>query len=516
MAWRRCLSPPGLSRVRHFSITTNTDRLMPASLPWVQRQHAYEALFPPQQIVAVVRAPTPELVQDAARRVMEKLPVQTGPIAAAQQPQGGAALLRAGLLFGSVADVQRTTGGLAQARPLLAALAADPTLRGIMQVAAHSAQQSPHATGRPSEMLADTLDAAFAGRFVDFSWQALLQGHNAPAADLRQLLLIQPKLDFKALQPGLAAERAIRAAGAAAQIAQLDGATLKLTGQAAINDDQFATLSSGAALNGLGTAAAVLLILFLALRSGRIVLAVVLNLMAGLVITAAAGLLLVGAFNLLSIAFAVLVVGLGADFGIQFAVRYRSERHETNDIRAALRNAATKAGGALALAAAGVTAGFFSFLPTDYRGVSELGEIAGTGMIIAFLTTITLLPALLAVLRSSGEPERMGYAFLAPVDDFLGRHRKAVVILTLGTVLAAAPSLAWLRFDFNPMHLQDPNAEAVRTYRDLGRDPATGGRGPGYRGGVARRRARPGPAAQRIAASAGHPHDRCPDPRGSG
>jgi hypothetical protein len=464
----------GVVAVRNFSITTNTDRLMPANLPWVERQHAYEAQFPPQQIVAVVRAPTPELVQDAAHRLMEKLPVGSGPIESAEQPQGGAFLLRAGLLFQPLAEVERTTGQLTQARPLLGALAADPTMRGIMQVAAQSARENPESAGRPSEMLADTLEAAFAGRFADFSWQALMLGHDPAAADLRQLLLIQPKLNFKDLQPGLAAETAIRAAGVSARIAEQDGGTLALTGQAAINDDQFSTLSNGAALNGVGTAAAVLLILWLALRSGRIVLAVVLNLVAGLVITAAAGLLMLGAFNLLSIAFAVLFVGLGADFGIQFAVRYRSERHETQDTGVALRGAAAKVGGALALAAAGVTAGFFSFWPTNYRGVSELGQIAGTGMLIAFASTITLLPALLAVLKSPGEPERLGYAFLAPVDDFLGRHRKAVVICTLGTVLAGAPLLTRLHFDFNPMHLQDPDAQAVQTYRDLGRDPDTG------------------------------------------
>ena len=249
---------------------------------------------------------------------------------------------------------------------------------------------------------------------------------------------------------------------------------MRLTGQSAINDEQFGTLSKGAGWNAIGTAAAVLLILWLALRSARIVGAVVITLMIGLVVTAAAGLLLVGAFNLISVAFAVLFVGLGADFGIQFGVRYRSERHEVDVVGPALRGAAAKAGSALALAACGVTAGFFSFLPTDYRGISELGEVAGVGMIIAFAATMTVLPALISLLQPRGEPERMGYAFLAPVDDFLGRHRIGVVVVTLAVVLAGTPLLAWLRFDFNPMHLQDPSGEAVRTYRELARDPSTG------------------------------------------
>jgi hypothetical protein len=49
-----------------------------------------------------------------------------------------------------------------------------------------------------------------------------------------------------------------------------------------------------------------------------------------------------------------------------------------------------------------------SFLPTEFRGVSELGEIAGVGMLIALLTTITVLPAALTSPRPPPEPRQMG------------------------------------------------------------------------------------------------------------
>ena len=64
----------------------------------------------------------------------------------------------------------------------------------------------------------------------------------------------------------------------------------------------------------------------------------VIALFIGLSITAALGLLMVGALNLISVAFAVLFVGLGVDFGIQFSVRYRSERFKNNDLRMALED----------------------------------------------------------------------------------------------------------------------------------------------------------------------------------
>jgi hopanoid biosynthesis associated RND transporter like protein HpnN len=214
--------------------------------------------------------------------------------------------------------------------------------------------------------------------------------------------------------------------------------------------------------------------LWLALRSPRIIFAAIVNIVCGLAVTAALGLLLVGALNLISVAFFVLFVGLGIDFGIQFSVRYRAERHEAGALRPALIRSAEKSGGPLALAAAATALGFSSFVPTAYRGLGELGEIAGPGMIIAFFMSITLLPALLSVLNPPGEPHAMGFSALAPVDRFLQRHRVPVVAITLGLVLLASPLLLWLPFDFNPLHLQNPNSPPVATFLELRRDPQTG------------------------------------------
>jgi uncharacterized protein len=128
----------------------------------------------------------------------------------------------------------------------------------------------------------------------------------------------------------------------------------------------------------------------------------------------------------------------------------------------------------LALAAAATAVGFSSFLPTDYRGLSELGQIAGSGMIIAFLTSITVLPALLSLLKPPGESHSMGFAALAPVDRFLERHRIAVVVLTMFAVLFSSPLLLFLPFDFNPLHLRSPKVESVATFLELRKDLQTG------------------------------------------
>ncbi len=248
---------------------------------------------------------------------------------------------------------------------------------------------------------------------------------------------------------------------------------MRLTGSVPLADEEFATIADGAALNGVVTILVVLLILWLALKQTRIILAVLINLAVGLSFTAAAGLMMVGALNLISVAFAVLFIGLGVDFGIQFSVRYRAERFADRHLLEALEHTGHGVARPLLLAAASIAAAFYSFLPTAYVGLSELGLIAGTGMIIAFLTTVTLLPALLAVLKPAGERAPVGWAWLAPLDHFLDRERNWVVGLTLAAVILGLPLLRGLQFDFNPLNLRSKTPNSVSTLLDLMRDPDT-------------------------------------------
>jgi hopanoid biosynthesis associated RND transporter like protein HpnN len=213
--------------------------------------------------------------------------------------------------------------------------------------------------------------------------------------------------------------------------------------------------------------------LWLAVHSVRLIFAILLSVFVGLAITAAIGLEVFGAFNVISVAFIALFVGLGVDFGIQFCVRYRAERHEHNDLDMALRRAGGGVGNALTLAAAATAAGFFSFLPTSYIGVAQLGLIAGVGMIVTYALSIMLLPALVKLLAPRGEPDRIGYQALAPLDDILIRRRGRVMLGTAVLVLTALALLPRLTFDFNPLNLRSPKVESVGTALELMKDPLT-------------------------------------------
>ena len=428
----------------------------------------------------MIDGPTPELTGEAAQKLTERLKQDHSIIRGAQQMGGGPFFQRNGLLFLPTPELKNTLGQISKSGPLLEPLAADPSLRGIMgavsltfrgvqfhRIALDSLTPQFNSFSGPIENI-------LAGKPAYFSWRELLSGQPASLQETRRFIEISPILDFNALEPGEVATSAIRQAAADLNLAA-DGITVRLTGSIPIADDEFATLKEGAALNGAMTVFAVLIILWLALHSARIITAVFISLFVGLLVTAALGLALVGSFNPISVAFFVLFVGIGVDFGLQFSVSYRAERFERKDLFAALVATASTTGGRLALAAAATTAGFMSFTPTAYQGLSELGEIAGVGMIVAFVMSITVLPALLRLFNPPAEPDPLGYAFLSPLDRFLERHRIAVLVLTVCTVLAGLPLLQWLHFDFNPMDLRNPHVEFVATYLDLKKDPEMSG-----------------------------------------
>ncbi len=466
-----------------FEINTDISKLISNDEPWRKREITFFKAFPGTEttILAVVDGPTPELADSAAQRLVQRLSQEKQFIKSVRQTTGGPFFQRSGLLFLSESELRETLVQLVKSRPLLEPLASDPSLRGVMGAieltlkGVQGRRITLDSLAPQFDSLTAAIENAMNGRPAWFSWREMLGGQPSTTREKRQFIEIEPILNFNSLEPGEDATEDIRAAAKDLGLDK-DGVTVRLTGTVPIADQEFGTLKEGAALNFALTILSVLVILWLALRSVRIIFAVFVSLFIGLTVTAALGLAMVGAFNPISVAFFVLFVGIGVDFGLQFSVGYRAERHERNALIPALVANASHTGGRLVLAALATAAGFLAFTPTAYKGLSELGEIAGVGMLIAFITSITILPALLRLLNPPAEPHALGYAFLAPADRFLERHRIAVLAGTLCVVIAGLPLLHWLRFDFNPMNLRSPNVESISTYLDLKKDPDTAGR----------------------------------------
>jgi len=466
---------------QNFAMTADTSQLISKRLEWRQRGLAFEAAFPQfnNLTMVVVDGATPELADDAARRLAAALNERRDLFQTVRWPDGGPFFQREGLLFLPLADVEAATSGLIRSAPLLVRLAADPSLRGALVVLTDIVQGLKQGEVSLQDIeptmtaFSKTFEDAVAGRPAFFSWRTFFIGEKSPdMRGIRHVLLVQPVMDYGALEPGAAASDAIRNIAQSLGLDRAHGVTIRLTGPVPLADEEFASLVQDAHLVLGAMLAALFGILWLAVRSVRVVLAIAVTTLIGLVLTAAAGLLVTGRFNLLSMAFIPLFVGLGVDFSIQFSVRALAKRLVLPTREAALAETGASIGRPLALSAAAIGAGFFAFLPTSYIGVAELGAIAGLGMIVAFGLSIVLLPALLALLRFP--PARMaevGITMLAPVDRFVTRHRFGVLALALVAALVSMALLPLVRFDFDPLNLKSPKVESMTTLRALAADP---------------------------------------------
>ncbi|MGE4482662.1 MMPL family transporter [Acidocella sp.] len=464
---------------RNLAIDTDTDHLFADSLPWRQAQIEEDKNFPQfnDLIVAVVHAATPEEAGETAAALNAALNADKKNFLNARYEAGDSFYRDEGLLLLPTEDLAKLLNQIVAAQPFLGQLAADPSARGLLtgiSLIAQGVQAGSDISPYEGALagLSKNLNAAAAGHPVPLSWQSLIMG-DSPGQGDTAFVLAHPHLDQGTLQPGGAATRALVRIAATLPDVKAGRAKVDYTGQIPLSDEQFASLTHGLVLGGVISVLLIALWLYLALRSWRLILPILLTLVMGLALTMTYAAIVVKVINLISVAFAILFIGLAVDFAIQYCVRLRAVRHDMPALDGALTETARQAGGQIALAATATACGFFAFSPTPFVGVAELGEIAGAGMFIAFFCTITFLPALLRVFNPRPEAAPVSLPGGAAVDGFLQRHKRAV--LSGFGVLAIAGGLcaATLNFDANPLDTKDPNTESMRTIRGLLGNPQT-------------------------------------------
>lgn len=462
--------PAGWLAVTGLGLDSDESHMLSPDLPYRQAEMAFDAAFPHTRdlLVAVLDADTPEQADVAADTLAARLAGDSR-FLSAERPAAETFFRDHALLFLPQDELEEVADRLIRAQPLLGGLAADPSARGLLTALALMAEGVRRGEAEAdqiapvAELVAETARSVVAGRPRPLSLLALLGG----GGDTRRVVLTRPRLDHASLIPGEGAARALRAA------AEDLPARLRLTGPVALADDNFRTVAEGVAPTlGLSLALVVSLLLA-AVGSLRVAAAIVVTLAVGLVYTAAFAAVAVGTLNPLSVAFVVLFLGLAVDFGIQFALRFRDDHHRLGQAGPAMALAAAKLARPLLVVAAAMALGFLAFVPTRYTGVSQLGLIAGGGMVVGVGLTLTLLPALLALLRPRPARTPPGFAALARPEAALRRHGRLVLAAALVLVAAAAVLAARARADFDPLALQDPRAQSVATLRDLAADRAT-------------------------------------------
>ncbi len=464
--------------VSHLRIDTSTDDMISAEVPFRQNNLAFLRAFPEfrNPIVAVIEGTTPEQGEQAAAALALALRADAPHFAAVEADASDPFFAEHGLLYLGVDELAELSDRLAAAQPLLAALAEDPSLRGLAAFVELAVGQQGAGNALPAELdrllgsMAGPIAAQMAGRPGELSWRQALDGADHKMARGPQLVLVEPRSDPASFGGAAAAIEALRAHARALGIDAAHGLSLNLTGEATLSQEELQSVRAGATLAALLSTAAVTLLLVWGLQSLRLIAATLITLALGLVLTAGFAALTIGRLNLISVTFAVLFVGLGVDFGIHLALRYREALGADGSHRAALHAAVAGVAGPLSLSALCAAFGFLAFAPTAYRGLAELGVISAGGMAIAWLASLTLLPALLDLMPLGRDHRALPRPRLLPG---IQRHPRLVVALAALGALASIAAVPEVRFDANPLNLNDPKSESVRTYRALAADPAT-------------------------------------------
>lgn len=470
--------------LNNLAVDTNTDNMLSAQLPFRQAQIALDQAFPQDvdTLVLVLDGEDSARVDALGNALKARLEAERERFGPVFDPAGEAVFRTNALLFLDTEALSQLTDQLATAQPFLGAIAADPSLRGLFGVLtlaagelatdpARAGGSGPLALAPVLQAIADQIDADRSGTAGRLDWSQWLGGESASLAALAggsRIMVLQPSLDFTSLRPGAQAMADVRAAAKAVGIDATAGVRLRLTGPVALSEEELDSAEFGQAKPELISFALVTLISLWCFRSGRMSLAALLTVVAGLAWTATFAATVAGPLNLVSVAFFVLFIGFAIDFGIHYGLRYKEGLALGLDHGGALARAAAGVGVALALCALCAALGFFSFLPTTYIGLQQLGFVAGFGMAIAFFSNMVLFPALLTVLPGrttvkAGEGAYQGGA----VSRWIEAHPRAILTVTAVLAVAATVIAPAVRFDFDPLNLKDPKSESVEALRDL-------------------------------------------------
>jgi len=464
--------------VENLGINTKTTDMLSEKLAWRQNLIKHEEYFPylTDTLVAVIDAQTPMLALQARDNLAAELRERKDLFDEVYLPGGGEFFRQHGLLYLELEELDELTEQLAKIQPFLGRLQRGERLSGYLnlleQSLVNSDEVDPDSVKNLLSRTAIAVSAVQQQRFHRMRWNN--------DGSTRQLIILKPKLVFEQLLPAKQSIQALQDVAIEQNLTEPHGVNVRLTGTIALQSDELKLLAGSMPLSGLIALVLVSLVLFFAMRHPILILSSVTTLVVGLIITAAFAAFAVGQLNLVSVAFAILFIGLGVDFAIHFCLRYKELIKENIEHIAALRETGNDVGASLLLCAITTSAGFFAFIPTSFKGVSELGVISGAGIIISLITTLSLLPALLslspiktpALFDKANKFARTTGALSQNIVRDPKRSKRILVGFSI-LIIACLCTVPFVSFDNNPMNLRSPKSQSVSAYLDLLNDAST-------------------------------------------
>ena len=468
----------------HLSINTDTAELIAPDAPFQQNRRNYEKAFSQDMhtLLLVVESDTPELTKSATKRLLRLLTADQEHFNSAYIPNDNEFFRQNGLLYLDTDALQTLSNNLSLAQPFIGRIAQEPNLTGFFSIFEDALTSTDKTQVVPIDLtslidkVALALHKTLNGENALLSWESLISDKKNHAGN--GFIIVSPKFDFSQIRPAETAIESIRKAVAQIQDPNLPAVKVWVTGEVGLEDDELSGMSTGTFTASIFSLVLVLFILLIAYRSLLLTVATLMTLALGMVFCGAFAAFSVTELNLISVAFAVSNIGLGVEYAIHFCLRYRDNLSHHIHQELALRSTLMSTAPSLLLCAGTTSIGLYAFIPTDYKGVSELGLLAGTSLFICLFVTLIALPALLKVIPAptkfeKGEIKNGLTKLSKKLAIFPLHYAKPVAIATLLIAVISVVLAFNIETDFNPINLRDPKTESVIAFKNLMKDKET-------------------------------------------
>jgi hopanoid biosynthesis associated RND transporter like protein HpnN len=462
-----------------LKVDTDPGLMISNSLDFRKQYKQFSKTFPAieNNFLFIVESDDPEESRKAAERVENALLARQDLFHHVVAPGVGAFFDEYGILYADTADVKKVADQIKNSAPTFNALADQPNMAGLSGVlneitAYTQAGRAPGGVDVFLNAIARTVDGETAGQSVPLDWSGLGgTGAGPKLTEKRWFVLSQPILDFSEIESAARPMAEARRLMADPAITADGKVSVQLTGEAALNAEEFEAVTKGAAIAGIISFTLVTLTMFFGLPAMVLVVPALSLIVLGFLINAGFATLAVGYLNMISVAFAVLFIGLGIDYAVHVILRFAEHRARGETGPDAAVSAVRKTGPALALCTVTTALAFLAFTPTDFVGMAQLGIIAAGGLVIAFTASITLVPAILTLLPGRQEKFARNMAGLKSVSGrSLPGSSWLRSIATLVILVLAVGSLfvfSQARFDGDPINLKDPSAPTVKAFMKI-------------------------------------------------
>jgi hopanoid biosynthesis associated RND transporter like protein HpnN len=481
----------GKYTVENLSINTDTAELIAPEARFQQNRRKFEKAFSQDMhtLLLVVESDTPELTKSATKRLGRLLGADKDNFVSVYIPNENEFFRRNGLLYLESSDLYTISANLAQAQPFIGRISEQPNLSGFLSILEDALKTTNQDQSVPIDLpaliekVSKTLHKSINGENALLSWEELIAEKELSVSRTQNgFIIVLPKFNYSRIRPAAHAIESIRKKVAEIQDPNLPSVKVWVTGEVGLEDDELMGMSTGTFTASIFSIVLVLFILLVAYRSIILSLATLISISLGMLFCGAFAAFAVQKLNLISVAFAVSNVGLGVEYAIHLCLRYRDYLLHHIDNEKSIEGTILSTSPSLLLCAGTTAIGLYSFIPTDYKGVSELGLLAGTSLFICLIVTLITLPALLKIIPVSYQQSDKNYSaqdigvlgkIAKKMAAFTLHNAKLITLLTMILAVISIYLVTNVKTDFNPINLRDPNTESVIAFKNLMKDKET-------------------------------------------